>query len=226
MKILIVAATIQEVMPFIESIKLKEKTKNELYVGGYKFCQFEIMIAGIGMVATTYNLTKTFTSNKYDLAINIGIAGSFKKDIILGEVVNVVEDRFSEMGVEDGEEFISMNELNLKNMGTASDYKVKMENPSFEVLKIPKSIKNVKGITVNTVHGNEKSISKIVEKYNPDVETMEGAAFMFVCAAENVNFLQIRSISNYVEKRNKERWNTSLAIDNLNNTLISMFEKI
>lgn len=224
MKILIVASTIQEVLPFIESAQLKEKTKNKLYVGEYKLNQIDLLITGIGMVATTYNLTKAFASNSYDLAINIGIAGSFKKYISLGEVVNVEEDRFSEIGVEDGDDFISMDELNLNNIGT-TDCKVKMETPSSKVLKIPKSIKNVKGITVNTVHGNEKSISKIVEKYNPDIETMEGAAFMYVCEAENVNFLQIRSISNYVEKRNKEKWNISLAIDNHNYTLLSLLEK-
>ena len=45
---------------------------------------------------------------------------------------------------------------------------------------------------------------------------MEGAACMMVCQKFNIPSLQIRSISNFIEERNKEKWNLSLAIKNLN----------
>jgi futalosine hydrolase len=48
---------------------------------------------------------------------------------------------------------------------------------------------------------------------------MEGAAFMMVCQKFNITFIQIRSISNYVEERDKEKWDLDLAIKNLNNQL-------
>ena len=77
-------------------------------------------------------------------------------------------------------------------------------------------MKQVKSITVNTVHGNEKSIKNIVRRLNPDIENMEGAAVFKVCETFNIPCIQIRAISNYVEKRNKESWNIPLAIQNLN----------
>ena len=79
---------------------------------------------------------------------------------------------------------------------------------------------------MNTTHGNKTSIQLFKEKFNADIETMEGAAIFYVCLLENIPFLQIRAISNYVEERNTANWNIPLAIKNLNNKLIEIIEKI
>ncbi len=54
---------------------------------------------------------------------------------------------------------------------------------------------------------------------------MEGAAFHYACLQENIPFLQLRSISNYVEVRDKSKWKIQLAIKELNDTLIKYFER-
>jgi len=218
MNILIVAATIPEVLPFINRFKLKEK--NKIFSGAYNNFHINLLITGIGMVATTYNLTKTITSYKYDIAINVGIAGSFNKSHTIGEVVNVVEDKFSELGAEDGEHFVSLNNLNIEPHNIEI-----IANPLLNFPKTLDLLKKVKGITVNTVHGNKKSIDNIIKIDNPDIETMEGAAFMYVCLSENMKFIQLRAISNLIEKRKKENWNVPLAIKNLNNILLSVFQE-
>jgi len=225
MNILIVAATIQEVLPFIKAMKLKEKISDKIFSVDYKNYHIDLLITGIGMVATTYNITKTIIVNNYNLAINVGIAGSFKKDIAIGETVHVIEDRFSELGAENGEIFLSIKDLNLNNSINMNDFLDKIVNPSINIHETIDILKKVKGITVNTIHGNEKSISKIIETYDPDIETMEGAAFMSVCLAEDIKFIQLRGISNYIEKRNKDNWNIPLAIHKVNKTILSLFEK-
>ena len=88
------------------------------------------------------------------------------------------------------------------------------------------SLLSRKGITVNTVHGNEKSIENIIERFSPDVESMEGAAFFYSCMMKNVSCIQIRVISNIVERRNKDNWNIPLAIKNLNDFLPELFKTI
>ena len=45
---------------------------------------------------------------------------------------------------------------------------------------------------------------------------MEGAACFMVCEKFNIPCMQIRAISNKVEKRNKTIWDMPLAIKNLN----------
>ena len=161
-----------------------------------------VLVTGIGMVNTSINLTRELSKNRYDLVINMGIAGSFKDSINIGDVVEITEDSFSEIGFENNNQFNKFSEFDIKTRFTVN----------------PKStLKSVKSITVNTVHGNAKSISEIVERENTDIESMEGAAVFNVCEYFNINCIQIRSISNKVEARNKDNWDIKTAISNLNN---------
>jgi futalosine hydrolase len=55
---------------------------------------------------------------------------------------------------------------------------------------------------------------------------MEGAAIAMVCEKENIPYLQVRSISNYVTKRNTNEWNIPLAIKNLNASIIKIINEL
>ena len=78
----------------------------------------------------------------------------------------------------------------------------------------------VSGITVNLVHGNARSIAAVVERFSPQVESMEGAAFMFACLIHEIPFAQVRAVSNMVERRNRDAWKMDDAIRNLNGTAL------
>jgi len=185
MEILLVAATEQEINTSL-------------------FADKSILITGVGMVDTMLHLTKHLSKRNYALVVNIGIAGSFNDSLMIGDVVEVVEDNFSEIGFEDGNSFSEFIDLDVTNT-------FKAEGRT--------NLKQVKAITVNTVHGNENSIRDIVNRLNPDIESMEGAAIFAVCKEFNIPCVQIRAISNKVEKRNKANWDIPLAIQNLNTTL-------
>ena len=49
----------------------------------------------------------------YDLIINVGVCGAFDKNLELGELVHITEDVLSEMGAEDGGEFLKYDQLNI-----------------------------------------------------------------------------------------------------------------
>lgn len=210
MKILLVAATLAEINPAMEQLSLE--------IGGNNFRNHEvfILITGVGMVATAYFLGKTLGAQQFDLAINAGIAGSFIKRIYLGEVVMINEDYFPELGAEDGEDFLTIDQL---GFGKASVVPINFNRRLGD-------FRSVRGITVNKVHGNEVSIEKILTRMSPDVESMEGAAFFYACNNVDLPSIQLRSISNYIEKRTRENWNISLAVANLNNALINIFSEI
>jgi futalosine hydrolase len=89
-----------------------------------------------------------------------------------------------------------------------------------------KSLPAVSGITVNTVHGNERSIAVVVSRFAPQVESMEGAAFMHACLISHVPFAQVRAVSNIVEKRNREVWNLGEAIGNLGRSAVAILEQL
>ena len=52
---------------------------------------------------------------------------------------------------------------------------------------------------------------------------MEGAAFFQVCEKFNIPCLQIRSVSNKVEKRDLQKWDIDLAVKNLNEEVEKLF---
>ena len=58
--------------------------------GGYRLNNLEIriLVAGVGSISTAWEMQKWISVNdKPDLAINSGIAGSYKEDIKIGDVV-------------------------------------------------------------------------------------------------------------------------------------------
>ncbi len=224
MKILLVSATKHEILPVLEAVNNPVKRPGGILCFYYKNLKIDLLISGVGMVAKAFSLGKIFNELEYDLALNAGIAGSFNKDIGIGSVVNVVKDRFSELGAEDEENFIQIENM---NFGEFCEYPfekgVLVNKTDFAKFGI-KKLKEVTGITVNTVHGNKSSIKKITARFNPDVETMGGAAFLYACLKEKIPCAQIRSVSNFVEERNIKNWNIKLAVDNLSKTVFDVFD--
>ena len=56
------------------------------------------------------------------------------------------------------------------------------------------------------------------------VESMEGAAVLFVCNWLGIPCYQIRAISNYVEPRDSFKWNIPLALENLKETVLDFLK--
>jgi len=213
MNILIVSATSLEITPFLKEIKA-ETAGNIISSHAYKNHTIDVLLTGVGMTQTAFYLGK-YLSNKYDLVINAGICGTFDRNIKPGEVLSVNEDYFADLGAEDDEKFLSVTELNLPGA-----YFVKNEN-TFANENLEK-IKKVRGISVNTAHGNEVSIKKFTSRLRVEVESMEGAAFLWACNQTKVKCVQLRAVSNYVEKRDKSKWEIGLAVKNLNEVLINI----
>jgi len=212
MKILLVAATAKELAPIQRKLEKEQPG-----------CAISSLITGVGMIATTFELTKILMKERFDVAINVGIAGAFDRTLALGEVVEVTQDQFSEEVIEDGDELKNYEEVGLREANQAPFKNGRL----FSTFQIQHStLTKVAGITVNAVHGHEQSINSIVKRLHPQVESMEGAAFFYVCNQLNTPSLQIRAISNYVEKRNRSSWEIELALDNLADAISSILMRI
>lgn len=211
-KLLLVSATPFEIEPLLDFLDAYRKGPASFV---YNDLHIDICITKVGMVSTAFELGKLINKT-YDLAVNAGVAGCFG-ELALGEVVNVKTDCFSELGAEDDEDFLSIDEMGF------GQQQVEVLNPFHNKLigKLPV----VKGITVNTVHGRESSINAIVKALSPDVESMEGAAFLYAANAFGWKALQLRAISNKVERRNKNNWRMALAVKNLNEVLVELIKE-
>lgn len=205
MTVLIVAATENEIAPFKK-----------------KYPSASILTTGVGVSNTIYHLLKHLQTKSYDLIIQIGIAGRYNEEVEIGEVVVINEDCFADFGVFENSNFNSIFEMGLMEKNQAPFIEGVLQNKNIN--KFIEGLKIVKGATVNMLTDNISAIKSIINKYSPVVETMEGAAFHYVCNLEGVSYLQIRGISNDVGIRDKSKWKIAEAIESSNDFLIQFLK--
>ena len=182
----------------------------------------DLLTTGVGMVATAVWCTRALAAQPYDLAVNLGVCGSFHATYPPGVVVNVVSDCIPELGAEDGGQFLTIHDLGLLQPDDPPFTGGRLVNPFVSPHPVVGTLPGVNGITVNTVHGHEDSIARVVERVKPDVESMEGAAFMYACLTSGVRFAQVRAVSNMVERRNRAAWSLKEAVSALNDVSLRL----
>ncbi len=215
MKILLTSATLLEIKPLIEKFELNENT----FVKCHQH-EVQIFITGVGIPCSLFHFCKRLQTIDFDLLVHVGIAGAYHRDLQIGEVVQVTQDCFADLGIETENGIETLNERGL-------DEKLSFEKNNYMInrnvnVKICGNLKKVKGATVNKANCNENSIHVIRKKYKSDIETMESAISFYVCGKQGVSFVAIRSISNYVTIRKNAEWNISKAVENLVNYCISI----
>jgi futalosine hydrolase len=220
MKILLVAATPGEIAPLVAragrgAVRALSSRVTEYELAGHRVTT---LVSGVGMVATAAWCSRVLAAGDYPIALNVGVCGSFDARLSPGTVVHIVSDRIAELGAEDGERFLTLEALKLSD-DTAEV--VNANPPRNDVLS---ALPKVTGITVNTVHGRDESIVAVVDRFHPQVESMEGAAFMYACSIHGVPSAQVRAVSNIVERRNRGAWRMTEAIENLADTTLKILE--
>ena len=226
MRILVVASSNREVADFVGKLEFVHQIEPQYK--SYKFgdMDLDVLISGYGSVFTAYQLTRALNMINYDLAINAGLAGSFDHFLEQGFVVNVVQDQFADLGVEHKGKIFTLFEEELMDENEFP-FSAGILNSlgNFEIEEV-ESLIPVKGITMNTLYSDPKWINIMRDKYEPEIETMNGAAFFYICLSEKIPFLQIRAISHFVEIRRIENWNIPSALKNLCGSLLSILEEL
>ena len=221
MKILITAATAYEIAALQEHLR-----NNFIAAGPHRYQRGEVQVAllitGVGLPMAAYAMGRVIGAEEWNLAINAGIGGSFSDKFKAGDVVQVISERFADLGVQEADgSFTDLHELGLIEAGQApfeEDGSI-LNRRASEFDFLPQA----HGISVNRVHGCAPDIAAVRQKYpDAEVESMEGAAFFYACALEEVPYLQIRAISNRVEARDRSAWKVEEALQALNHTLIEL----
>lgn len=207
MQILLIAATAKEIGPYITAHP-----------------NADVLITGVGVPATIYHLQKRIQQLDYDIIIQAGIGGTFIDEITPGQTVLVKQDLFGDLGMEEKENFNTIFEAGFADANEFPFEKSWLVNPHtiFQASTLPA----VKAVTVNKVTDNALQKQQLINKFSPQVESMEGAALHYVCLQEKIPFLQIRSITNEVGERDKTKWKMKEAIINLNDELEKMIGQL
>jgi futalosine hydrolase len=187
--------------------------------------EVDILITGVGLSSSTYHLTKQIYFKMPSFIIQAGVAGSLDESLHLGEVVIVEKDQIGDEGVAEKNEFKSLFQLGLKDDNNFPWQEGMLFNNSLNLFQ-DLNLSAVTGVTVNEITTEGKRISYYKNTLDADIETLEGAALHYVALMENILFLQLRSISNYVGERDKTKWMLAESIINLNIALQSVLPKV
>jgi futalosine hydrolase len=213
MYILLVAATTLEIQP----------TARFLQEAGFRLGAHEagILITGVGGLATTHSLMRSFAERRPDLVIQAGIAGAFKA---IGEVLTVKEEVL-DIGVWEDGRFKTLFDLGLAEKDALPFSEGMLVNPHRQWLDLA-GFPQVRGYSVNEISTDRRRIDHLQQNVLSAVETMEGGALHYTCLQEQIPFLQLRSVSNLVGERDKTKWDIPTAVRQLNEALTGLLHKL
>ncbi|MCY7421302.1 MAG: futalosine hydrolase [Chitinophagaceae bacterium] len=215
MKIAVVAATPFELMHIEKQARQLPNFRDSV--------QVTFHTTGVGILASTYQLTMLVKNLQPDIIIQAGIAGSFDVNLPIGNIVVVEKEYNGDVGVVENDAFKDVFDMKLVE-ANEFPFEVKaLVNPWLKNLNLL-TFKEINGVTVNEITTSHDRITQLKQKYNCSIESMEGAALHYVCLQTNTPFMQVRAISNYVGERNKTKWNIKLALDQLAHSTASLIQ--
>ncbi|MCM3733162.1 futalosine hydrolase [Fictibacillus nanhaiensis] len=175
--------------------------------------RIDIILAGVGPISAGIQTTIALAEDKYDLVINMGIAGGFVGKAEVGSLVVANEIVSADLGAESPEGFITLDEL-----GFGASTRVKTDGELVEVLL--EAIKEA-GIsvcagnilTLSTATGTAETTSKLqLREPGALAEAMEGYGVAMAAKEFGVPVLEVRSISNPIGPRDRSAWRIKEAL--------------
>ena len=213
MKVLITAATAME-LELIKSETIR-----------YDGVEIIFYVTGVGAVSTVFNLSEILHKEKFDIVIQVGIAGSFDKRLALGDAVAVEKELLYEMGVFENNHYKTVFEMGLIDGDTKPFTSSTLINPHTVLLDLT-GLKKAIAITNNEISTSATKIKLSNEKYGAEIESMEGGAFHYVAIMKSISFIQLRGISNYVGDRDKNNWKIKEAILSYSDVCNQLIKKL
>ena len=175
---------------------------------------FDVLIGGVGVPATIFNLQKKLVTNhNYSHILQIGFGGIHRDSLNtnnwhLGDLIAISKDAFGDIGALENNSFKTVTDMGLSKQDNW------IVNTNIETLN-SKKLPVGTAVTCNTITDNNHIISPLRNYWNADIESMEGAAVHYVCNAYNMPFLQIRALTNIIGDRNKNNWKIKTATENI-----------
>jgi len=227
--IIVSAAVEEELAIFVDSIESPVFSS----VGGRRVANgyieekpVRVIITGPGSVNTVQSLSAAIETERPSLIIQTGCAGVFRETgLNIGDIGIATEEIDIQLGIETEDSRQPLNELPFSTIKSDKvDIKnrypldVVLVNRALETLKSvfeEKSVQVVTGpfITVSTITATDNRAKDIYRHYSPCMEGMEGAGAAHLAIHYDIPFLEIRSASNFVGKRDRDSWNMPLAFE-------------
>lgn len=223
-RLLIISSTLLEVRALLASctgISPHTVTGSGLYRGPESV---DLLLTGVGQMQAAYAIAQTLSTQRYDAAINPGIAGSFRDTFPLLSTVQVYEETLADLGAESPDGPLDLFQMNLLHPDAAPFTGGTLRQQPFPLHSLA-GIPSAKSVTVNRVLSNQESIAAITRRYDPDVVNMEGAALFYGCLLNQTPLISIRTISDRVGLRDKGTWDIPGAVSELASATIPVIQE-
>lgn len=205
-------------------MNLPEKTLRFLHCYKYKRKNIDLIITGTGMANSAYFTGRLLSLKHYDLIIHFGLASALSKKLEPGQVVNVFEDNFGDIGFDSSNGLELISETEHVEVPENAFYKKTIYNKTIIEGELTDQMESVSAVTVNTVYKQSKYLSKIKTNFKPDIISLDGAAIAHIANLESIALLQIRAINHLLYMNDYAE--TEKAIFNLNQVVRKLIDII
>lgn len=180
---------------------------------------FDVVIGGVGPVASAVHTARVLAKSSYPLVINVGIGGAFRHRAEVGSIVVADQIIAADLGSETADGFLRLDELGFGE--TQVEVEATRQKQVTEALQ-KAGLPVVTGpiLTVSTTTGTAQTAEQRLARFpEAAAESMEGFGVAMAAKAFGLPVLEIRTISNYVGPRNREAWRIPEALEMLTKTM-------
>jgi len=218
-RIAIVSATKKEIEPVTHFLK-EEAFQYSPTQFLLQDLQVDLLVTGIGILSATYSLMNYLMEHSPTAWLQAGIGGAFDRTLEKNKTYLIESEVLVDFGAQDHDGKIHTPfDLGWMEADQFPYSQKIMKCPYLsDELLLPKA----SGMTTLYAHGFADKIATLHNGLHGQIENMEGAAFFYVSLLKNIPFWSLRSISNYVEKRDTSAWTFDEAIGGLNDHLIAL----
>jgi hypothetical protein len=198
-----------ESLPFLFSAKLMHH-------------EIDILECGAGLFQSSYKIAKAIGRQKYHLALKLSLGNSYKPEIAVGTVLNIINEKPGDFGTLINGEWKDLYDLDLLKRESEPQIRGGFINLTNAYMNVFLPFKKVVGVTVNHF-ADADSIKQRLEKYKADCETTDGIGFVYTCLFEKQVFYHLCTVASNLASG---EGNKELALQKLNETLIDLTAKL
>lgn len=177
---------------------------------------------GAGSMNAAFALARQQNIGESNYVINPGVGIAVSRTLDLNRVYLLETDCFGDLGLEEADgSFSDQHDLGWVDPNTFPFLKgilhpKKLVNPTY----LPKC----SGITVNRVPGTLSNIDNFERKYHYDMMTLDGAGILYACRMLQLESIQYRVTTRFLEPWQKEPGDFEKALQQLNMRTIDILE--
>jgi futalosine hydrolase len=196
-----------------------------------------ILTTGPGQVNAVQALTAAIEGERPALILQTGCAGAFAlSGLGIGDIGIATEEIDVHLGIEPREAGGALEplpfpvglygQMEMRNRYPLEGPLTKLADEVLGRVFSDAGVNILPGpfLTVSTITATDRTARKYHHTFAPCMESMEGAAAARVAIHYRIPFLEIRSASNLVGKRDRDNWNLALAFERCGQAVKSLLQ--